>query len=61
MKREDPISTQTMTRSKAWLHRLEEKKVALGEDTAYQGGNIGDEIENFTFRPKDMEASPTQA
>ena len=40
---------------------LKRKKGALGKDTANEGGNIDDEIENFTLRPKDMEASPTQA
>ena len=61
MKREDPISSQTMTRSKAQLRGLEEKEAAPGKDTTYKDGNTDDEIDNFTLGPKDMEASPTQA
>ena len=61
MKRKDQISTQTMTRSKARLRgsREEEKKVE-GEDTASEGGNTNEDINNFTLDFEDMEASPTQ-
>ncbi|KAK9988628.1 hypothetical protein SO802_028867 [Lithocarpus litseifolius] len=61
MKRESPISSQTMTRSKAHLRGLEEEEGALNEDTAHEGGNIDDEIDNFTLGQDDMDASPTQA
>ena len=61
MKRKDQISTQTMRRSKARLRgsREEEKKVE-GEDTASEGGNTNEDINNFTLDFEDMEASPTQ-
>ncbi|KAL0001268.1 hypothetical protein SO802_015049 [Lithocarpus litseifolius] len=61
MKREDQISAQTMTRSKARLHGLEEgEKRVKGEDTAHEGGNTDEDIDNFTLGPEDMEASPSQ-
>ena len=60
IKREDPISAQTMTRSRSWLRGLEEEG-APSEDTAHKGGNTNDEIDNFTLGPEDMDASPTQA
>ena len=49
-----------MTRSRAWLRGLEEEG-APSEDTAHEGGNTNDEIDNFTLGPEDMDASPTQA
>ena len=58
IKREDPIFAQTMTRSRAWLRGLEEEG-APSEDTAHEGGNTNDEIDNFTLGPEDMDASPT--
>lgn len=61
MKREDPISTQTMTGSKAWLHGLAEEKEAPDEDITHEGGNTDDEIDNFTLVLEDMDASPTQS
>lgn len=61
MNREDPISGKTMTRSKAWLYGLEEEEWAPSEDTAHEGGNADDEIDNFTLGPEDMHSSPTQA
>ena len=61
MKREDQISSQTMRRSKAHLNVLrEEEERAEGQDTAPEGGNTNEDIDNFTLNPKDMEASPTQ-
>ena len=60
MKREDQIFAQTMTRSKAHLCGLVEGERIKGEDTAIQGGNTYEYIDNFTLNPKDMEASPTQ-
>ena len=38
----------------------EEEDGAQGEDTAHEGGNIDEEIDNFTLDPEDMEASPLQ-
>ena len=61
MKREDHISTQTITRSKACLCGHEEEERAPGKDTTHKGGNTNDEIDNFTLGPNDMGASPTQA
>lgn len=61
MHREDPNSGKTMTRSKAWLHGLEEEGWAPSEDTTHKGGNTDDEIDNFTLGPEDMDTSPTQA
>ena len=63
MKREDPISTLTVNRSKACLQGNEEeaKERAQGEDTTYEGGDTDEEIDNFTLDPEDMEASPSQA
>ena len=61
MKREDPISALTMTKSRAWLRGLEEEEGAPGEDIAHKGGNTDDEIDNFTLGPEDMDASLTQA
>lgn len=58
MKREDHISAQTMTRSKAHLHASDEERVE-GEDTTPEGGNNNEDIDNFTLDPEDMEASPT--
>ena len=50
-----------MTRSQAHLNVLrEEEERAEGEDTAPEGGNTNEDIDNFTLNPKDMEASPTQ-
>ena len=61
MKREDQISTQTMTSSKTRLHVLgEEEERVEGKDTAPEGGNTDEDIDNFTLDPEDMEASPTQ-
>ena len=60
MKREDQIFAQTMTRSKAHLRGLVEGERVEGEDTAIQGGNTYEYIDNFTLNPEDMEASPTQ-
>lgn len=60
MKREDQISAQTMTRIKAHLHGRGEKEESVeGEDTAHKGGNIDEDIDNFTLDPEDMEASPS--
>ena len=61
MKREDQISGQTMTRSKARLHvpGKEEERVQ-GEDTTPEGGNTNEDIDNFSLNPEDMKASPTQ-
>ena len=62
MKREDQISTQTVIRSKARLRvPIEEEERAEGKDTAPEGGNIDEDIDNFTLDPKGMEASPTQS
>nr|POF08079.1 hypothetical protein CFP56_51390 [Quercus suber] len=64
MKREDPISTQTMMRSKACLLGTKgepEEEGAQGEDTTAEGGNTDEEIDNFTLGPDDMQASPLQA
>ena len=38
----------------------EEEDGAQGEDTAYEGGNTDEEIDNFTLDLEDMEASPLQ-
>ena len=48
-----------MTRSKACLRDLEEEEGAPDEDTAHEGGNTDDEIDNFTLGPDDMDASPS--
>jgi len=61
MKRENPISALTMTRSKACLLGNEEEEEAQGENIAHEGGNTDEEIDNFTLDPEDMEASPLQA
>ena len=61
MKRENPISALTMTRSKACLLGNEEEEGAQGEDIAHEGGNTDEEIDNFTLDLEDMEASPLQA
>ena len=61
MKREDQISTQTMTRRKARLRGLEQGlERAEGKDTAHEGGNTDEDINNFTLDLKVMEASPSQ-
>ena len=60
MKREDQISAQTMTRSKAHLCGLGEEERVEGENTAHEGCNIDENIDNFTLDPEDMEASPSQ-
>nr|POF01875.1 hypothetical protein CFP56_48057 [Quercus suber] len=61
MKREDQISAQTMTRSKAHLcGSREEEERAEDEDTTAEGGNTDEDINSFTLDPEDMEASPTQ-
>ena len=60
MKKEDQISAQMMTRSKAHLCGLEEEEERVeGEETAYEGGNTDEDINNFTLDPKDMEPSPS--
>ena len=62
MKREDQIFAQTMTRSKARLRGLEEGlERAEGKDTAYEGGNINEDINNFTLDLEVIEASPSQS
>ena len=51
-----------MIRSKARLCvPIEEEERAEGKDTASEGGNIDEDIDNFTLDPKGMEASPTQS
>ena len=61
MKREDQIFAQTMTRSKARLRGLEEGLERVeGKDTAHEGGNTDEDINNFTLDLKVMEASPSQ-
>ena len=61
MKREDQISGQTMMRSKAHLcGSREEEEKAEGEDTAPEGSNTNEDINNFTLDLEDMEASPSQ-
>ena len=61
IKREDHISAQTMTSSKARLRGHEEgEKRAKGGDIAHEGGNIDEDIDNFTLEHEDMEASPFQ-
>lgn len=54
-KGEDPISTQTMTRSKARLSGNEEEERAQGEDIAPEDGNIDEEIDNYL---DDIQAQP---
>ena len=50
-----------MTSSKTRLHVLgEEEERVEGKDTAPEGGNTDEDIDNFTLDPEDMEASPTQ-
>ena len=49
-----------MTRSKACLHGLEDgEERAEGEDTTHEGGNVDENIDNFTLGPGDLEASPS--
>ena len=49
-----------MTRSKACLHGLEDGEERVeGEDTTHEGGNIDEDIDNFTLDLEDMEASPS--
>ena len=60
MNREDQISAQTMTRSKACLRGLKDgEERAEGEDTTHEGGNIDENIDNFNLGPEDLEASPS--
>ena len=61
MKREDPISVHTLTRSKARLPGNEEGERVEGDDTEAKLGNTDEEIDRFILGPDDMEASPTQA
>ena len=62
MKREDQIFAQTMTRSKARLRGLEEGLERVGgKDTAHEGGNINEDINNFTLDLEVIEASPSQS
>ena len=50
-----------MTRSKARFPVPgEEEERAKGKDTASEGGNTDEDIDNFTLDPEDMEATPTQ-
>ena len=50
-----------MKRSKAHLCGPgEEEERVEGEDTALEGGNTDEDIDNFTLDPEDMDASPTQ-
>ena len=50
-----------MTRSKACFPEpAEEEERAKGKDTASEGGNTDEDIDNFTLDPEDMEATPTQ-
>ena len=50
-----------MTRSKVHLRGLgEEKERGEGKDTAHEGGNTDEDIDNFTVDLDDMEASPSQ-
>nr|POE84325.1 hypothetical protein CFP56_60548 [Quercus suber] len=48
-----------MTRSKNRLRDLREEGRAKGKDTAHEGGNADEDIDNFTLDPEDMEASPS--
>ena len=53
-----------MTRSKARLRSTEgevEGEGAQGEDIAAEGGNIDEEIDNYTLGSDDMKALPSQA
>nr|POE57986.1 hypothetical protein CFP56_32760 [Quercus suber] len=53
-----------MTRSKAHLPGIEGEakgEGAQGEDIAAKGGDIDEEIDNFTLGSDDMQASPSQA
>ena len=51
-----------MTRSKARLRGLEEGlERAEGKDTAHEGGNINEDINNFTLDLEVIEASPSQS
>ena len=64
MTREDPISSQTMTRSKAHIpsnEREAEGEGAQGEATAAEVGDTEDEIDWFTLDPEDIPPSPSQA
>ena len=61
MKRKDQIFAQTVTRSKARFPVPgEEEERAKGKDTASEGGNTDEDIDNFTLDLEDMEATPTQ-
>ena len=52
-----------MNRSKARLSGNEEEAElrAQGKDIAAEGGKTDEEIDNFTFGPDDMQASPSLA
>lgn len=57
MKKEDPISTQTMTRNKLHLQGYEKepaKERPKGEATEAKGGDTNEEIDRFTLGPKDI-------
>ena len=49
-----------MTRCKTHLRGLGEEERAEGNDTAHEGGNTDEDIDNFILDPEDMEASPSQ-
>ena len=49
-----------MMRSKARLRGLIEEERAEVEDTTHKGGNINEDIDNFTLDLEYIEASPFQ-
>ena len=61
MQREDPISAQTMTRNKA---HIPEPSVSVSQiprdNVAEEGGDIEEEIENFTSIPEDTAQPSSQ-
>ena len=61
MKKEDPISSYTMIRSRARLQGYEKEPAeerAQGEAIEAEVGDTNEEINRFTLGPKDIPPSP---
>ena len=62
MQREEPISEQTIIRSKAYIPNLgTSTSQILRDEVAKEGGNTIEEIEQFTSVPKDTSWPSSQA
>lgn len=63
MKREDPTTAQTMTKSKALLQGYDEEpaeEIPQREATKVEGGDTDEKIDQFTLGLEDILASPPQ-